>query len=366
MDAPTRRRAPIPPSAPTCSPASPRRSRRSRRAGSTTAAARSCSRRSPGFPNIIRPAPRPPCSSATAARSRRSLGDRRRRWSSSARARRPRPRSCCARSRPSAYVPIDISGDFLRESAAALQAEFPGSADPSGRGRFHPADRICRPRSRRLPKLGFFPGSTIGNLVAAHRGRSAARDEGDAGRGLAAADRHGPDQGRRRAARAPMTTRPASPPRSTSTCSTGSTPSSDGDIPVDAFRHRAIWNDAMSRIEMHLEALRDVAFTVAGQRFAIPRGRDHPHREQPQIRPSRQPPAAARRRLGRGRGMDRRGGAGSRSSSPKPSRRASRPEPSVAAHCPARPRRYRRRTTPAPERPCCLPCSTSSTCCCRC
>ena len=35
---------------------------------------------------------------------------------------------------PAAYVPIDISGDFLRESAEALQAEFPGSADPSGRG----------------------------------------------------------------------------------------------------------------------------------------------------------------------------------------------------------------------------------------
>src|SRR5690349_12941407 len=27
---------------------------------------------------------------------------------------------------PSAYVPVDISGDFLRESAAGLQAEFPG------------------------------------------------------------------------------------------------------------------------------------------------------------------------------------------------------------------------------------------------
>ena len=64
-------------------------------------------------------------------------------------------------------------------------AEFPGPADPSGRGRFHPADRAARPRSRTLPKLGFFPGSTIGNLVAAHRGRPAARDEGDAGRGRA-------------------------------------------------------------------------------------------------------------------------------------------------------------------------------------
>ena len=46
----------------------------------------------------------------------------------------------------------------------------------------------------------------------------------------------------------------------------------DGDIPVEAFRHRAIWNDELSRIEMHLEAVRDVAFTVAGQRFSFRAG----------------------------------------------------------------------------------------------
>jgi uncharacterized SAM-dependent methyltransferase len=43
----------------------------------------------------------------------------------------------------------------------------------------------------------------------------------------------------------------------------------DGDIPVDAFRHRAIWNDQMSRIEMHLEATRDVSFRIEDQRFAF-------------------------------------------------------------------------------------------------
>jgi uncharacterized SAM-dependent methyltransferase len=46
----------------------------------------------------------------------------------------------------------------------------------------------------------------------------------------------------------------------------------DGDIPVEAFRHCAIWNDEMSRIEMHLEAVRDVAFTISGQRFAFHAG----------------------------------------------------------------------------------------------
>jgi uncharacterized SAM-dependent methyltransferase len=41
---------------------------------------------------------------------------------------------------------------------------------------------------------------------------------------------------------------------------------------VDAFAHRAIWNDRLGRIEMHLEAKRDAAFEVAGHRFAIARG----------------------------------------------------------------------------------------------
>jgi uncharacterized SAM-dependent methyltransferase len=47
----------------------------------------------------------------------------------------------------------------------------------------------------------------------------------------------------------------------------------DADIPVEAFRHRAVWNDNMSRIEMHLEAVRDVTFTVEGKSFAFKRGK---------------------------------------------------------------------------------------------
>ena len=46
----------------------------------------------------------------------------------------------------------------------------------------------------------------------------------------------------------------------------------DGTIPLDAFRHRAIWNDDRARIEMHLEATRDVAFTVDGRAFAMAAG----------------------------------------------------------------------------------------------
>ena len=46
----------------------------------------------------------------------------------------------------------------------------------------------------------------------------------------------------------------------------------DGDIPVDAFRHDARWNDILSRIEIHLVAWRDVSFTVSDHRFAFAEG----------------------------------------------------------------------------------------------
>ncbi len=99
----------------------------------------------------------------------------------------------------------------------------------------------------------------------------------------------------------------------------------DGDIPVEAFRHRAIWNDALSRIEMHLEAVRDVAFTVAGRRLLV-RGPARPSTP----RTATNTAIATARLLLRAAGwgvverMDRREANGSRSCSPRPSRPASR------------------------------------------
>ncbi|MDI1296427.1 MAG: L-histidine N(alpha)-methyltransferase, partial [bacterium] len=45
-----------------------------------------------------------------------------------------------------------------------------------------------------------------------------------------------------------------------------------GDVPVEAFAHRAVWNDDKARIEMHLEATRAVRFQIAGQSFAMAAG----------------------------------------------------------------------------------------------
>jgi uncharacterized SAM-dependent methyltransferase len=46
----------------------------------------------------------------------------------------------------------------------------------------------------------------------------------------------------------------------------------DGSVPVEAFRHLVRWNDAAAAIEMHLEARRDVRFTVEGRSFAMAPG----------------------------------------------------------------------------------------------
>jgi len=171
---------------------------------------------------------------------------------------------------PCAYVPIDISGDFLRESADAIAAAFPGLPVLPVEADF------TRPLS--LPadiadaaKLGFFPGSTIGNMVP-HQAvdvlRSMRASLGDGAMLLIGMDRI-----------KPVETLVAAYDDAAGVTAGFNlnlleriNRELDGTIPVDAFRHRARWNDGAARIEMHLEAVRDVAFSVDGRRFAMAAG----------------------------------------------------------------------------------------------
>jgi len=168
---------------------------------------------------------------------------------------------------PAAYVPIDISGDFLRESASALGQCFPGlPVHPVEADFTHPI--ALPPAIGAAPRLGFFPGSTIGNLTA-HAAIDLLRAMiGTLGEGamlLIGMDRvksadvlvpaYDDAQGVTAAFNLNLLTR--------------INHELGGDIPVDAFRHVARWNDAEARIEMHLEAMRDVAFTIDGERFEI-------------------------------------------------------------------------------------------------
>lgn len=65
---------------------------------------------------------------------------------------------------PEAYVPIDVSGEFLHESIQVLSRSFPALPVHPVVGDF--TRQMQLPRLGHAPRLGFFPGSTIGNFVA--------------------------------------------------------------------------------------------------------------------------------------------------------------------------------------------------------
>ncbi len=62
-----------------------------------------------------------------------------------------------------AYVPVDISGDFLKSQAEALRKDFPSLAVYPVAADFT-APFALPEAIARLPKVGFFPGSTLGNF----------------------------------------------------------------------------------------------------------------------------------------------------------------------------------------------------------
>ena len=172
--------------------------------------------------------------------------------------------------RPKAYVPIDISGDYLKDSAATVDAEharvdvFPVVADFT--------KEVALPGEiEGLPRLGFFPGSTIGNFVP----RSATdllrhfRDIlGTGSKLLIGMDRIKPIER--------LIAAYDDPEGVTAEFNLNLlnriNRELDADIPVDAFEHEARWNDMLSRIEMHLRAVRDVAFAIDGRRFEFREG----------------------------------------------------------------------------------------------
>ena len=171
---------------------------------------------------------------------------------------------------PSAYVPIDISGEFLRESSSQLAAAFPDlRVLPVEADFMRP---IPLPREiADAPKLGFFPGSTIGNMIP-HASvdllRAMKQSLGEGAMLLIGMDRikdtglltaaYDDAQGVTAAFNLNLLER--------------INRELDGTLPLDKFMHRAIWNDDRARIEMHLEALEDVSFGIAHRDFFMSAG----------------------------------------------------------------------------------------------
>ena len=171
---------------------------------------------------------------------------------------------------PCAYVPVDISGDFLRASAAVLAAAFPGLPVLPVEGDF--TRPLALPTAiADQPRLGFFPGSTIGNFVA----RSAVdllrtmRDLLGTGAMLLTGMDRVKDPATLIAAYDDAAGVTA---RFNRNLLTRINRELAGTIPTDAFAHEARWDESHARIEMHLVATRDVAFDVAGQSVTMRAG----------------------------------------------------------------------------------------------
>lgn len=171
---------------------------------------------------------------------------------------------------PAAYVPIDISGDFLRDSCVTLQARYPDLPIVPIEADFtRPVE--LPPIAGDKSLLGFFPGSTIGNMQPAEavdllRSMRATLKDGaylligmdlikDRDVLIAAYD-------------------DASGVTAAFNLNVAARINRElgGSIPLDAFAHKAVWNESLARIEMHLEARRDLSFDVSDQHFTMAAG----------------------------------------------------------------------------------------------
>ena len=169
-----------------------------------------------------------------------------------------------------AYVPIDISGEFLRQSTRVLARRFPDLSIMPVEADFLGAVELPA-AVRNLSRLGFFPGSTIGNLVpdsAVDVLRSMRETLGGGSQLLVGVDRL-KEVDRLLAA---YDDRDGVTAAFNLNLLHRINRELEGDIPVRQFRHAARWNADWRRIEMHLEALEELRFTVSGRSFAMRRG----------------------------------------------------------------------------------------------
>jgi dimethylhistidine N-methyltransferase len=168
--------------------------------------------------------------------------------------------------RPAAYVPVDISREHLCQAAAGVAADFP----------LLPVIAVCADYAAafRLPPLpgpsgkrvGFFPGSTIGNFEPAAAERflaNCAQILGPAGEMMIGVDLK----------KDPLILQAAYNDRAGVTAAFNLNllerinRELDGDLDVDQFAHLAFYNGREGRVEIYIESLADQEARVASQRF---------------------------------------------------------------------------------------------------
>ncbi|HTT78784.1 MAG TPA: L-histidine N(alpha)-methyltransferase [Stellaceae bacterium] len=172
---------------------------------------------------------------------------------------------------PAAYVAVDISREWLREAARELAGDFPGL----------PVVAVCADYTRSFPlpplpgptgkRVGFFPGSTIGNFepdAVVRFLRHCAELLGPGGEMLIGADlkkdpailnaAYNDKAGINAAFNLNLLDR--------------INRELDGDIDVARFAHVAFYDDAAGRVELYLESRAAQSATIAGRRFDFAAG----------------------------------------------------------------------------------------------
>lgn len=172
---------------------------------------------------------------------------------------------------PAAYVPVDISREPLLEAAANLAADFPAL----------PVIALCADYTRPfaippLPngggkKVGFFPGSTVGNFEpeAAEAFLShCARLLGQGGEMLVGVDL----KKEKAVLDAAYNDRTGVTALFNLNLLERINRELDGDLDLARFAHVAFYNPAMGRVEIYIESLADQNAQIAGRRIAFARG----------------------------------------------------------------------------------------------
>lgn len=171
---------------------------------------------------------------------------------------------------PAAYVPIDISGPHMRAAIARLQRAYPAVTMRPVEADFTRL-RALPPMSAPGRKVGFFPGSTIGNLTPEAAASFLANAADMLGPGAAFVV--GFDL-----AKAPEILDAAYNDREGVTAAFNINLLArinrelGGDFDLSRFRHRAFYDPGEGRVEMHLESLVAQTARIGGTSFAFAPG----------------------------------------------------------------------------------------------
>jgi dimethylhistidine N-methyltransferase len=169
-----------------------------------------------------------------------------------------------------AYVPVDISGEFLHTQARQLRADLPGLPVYPVAADFTAAFALPTP-VRDMPKAGFFPGSTIGNFEpheAVRFLRSVRAIPGHDAWLIVGVDLEKDE----RVLAAAYNDAAGVTARFDLNLLARINHELAGTFELDAFRHRAIYNHERHRIEMHLVSRKPQTARVAGHSIAFREG----------------------------------------------------------------------------------------------